>query len=319
MMIAHIKGDSPPYLEELKRDVLCGLSSPGRVLPCKWFYDERGSALFDQICQLPEYYPTRTELSIMEQYGHEMAVGLGPGITLVEFGSGSSLKTRRLLNRLIAPVAYVPLDISREHLLRSASQLQREFPQIPVIPACADYTAAFELPVGPEERLAAYFPGSTLGNFTQLEAGGFLARTAQLVRPGGALLLGLDLRKNLEELLLAYNDSQEVTAAFNLNLLARINRELGANFDLPSWHHIAIWNEAESRIEMRLVSDRKQVVQVCGQEFSFVEKEEILTEYSHKYSLESFANLATGSGWQVEEVWLDAHKRFSVQLLRSMG
>lgn len=316
-MIPHLKGDCPPHLAEFRADALRGLGQRPRVLPCKWFYDERGSALFDQICALPEYYPTRTELKIMESSAQAMAKALGEGTVLLEYGSGSSLKTRVLLKELQKPVAYVPLDISREHLLRSATRLQREFPGLSVVPWCADYTEELALPLTHEGRVAAYFPGSTIGNFAPEEALAFLRRTARLVGPGGALLIGVDLLKNRDVLRAAYNDTRGVTAAFNLNLLERMNRELGADFQLRMWGHEARWNEAASRIEMYLIASMAQTVHLQGHSFNFEHNEDILTEYSHKYSLASFQDLAGQAGFAVECVWTDEEQYFSVQLLRA--
>ncbi len=221
-----------PTSAQFRRDVLNGLRAGWKSLPCKYFYDERGSRIFDEICRLPEYYPTRTESAIMQEQGAEMGRALGPGVVLVEYGSGSSLKTRILLSHLENAAAYVPLDISGEHLRRSAQNLAAQFPALPVLPLCADYTRPFHLPEIAGAPKAVYFPGSTIGNFAPDEAALFLRGIAEVVGPGGAVLIGVDLAKSAAILEPAYNDSQGVTAAFNLNLLERINRELDGDFDL---------------------------------------------------------------------------------------
>lgn len=303
-----------PQLAEFHRDVLFGLRSPHKNLPCKWFYDERGSQLFDAICELPEYYPTRTEASIMRRNGAEMAARLGPGLTLIEYGAGSSLKTRILLRHLEKAAAYVPIDISREHLLRSAASLELEFPGLCVLPVAADYTKPFDLPIPKDAKGAVYYPGSTIGNFTPREAVAFLQRMRE-VAP--TVLIGVDLWKSASILEPAYNDAEGVTAAFNLNLLRRINRELNGDFDLANWRHLAVWNREMSRIEMQLISCAPQDVCIAGQNFKFRRGEIITTEYSHKYSLPAFSHLAASAGFEIETVWLDENELFSVQLLRA--
>jgi dimethylhistidine N-methyltransferase len=288
-----------------------------KEIQCKYLYDERGSQLFDAICELEEYYPTRTEMRIMDQHGAEMAELLGSGILLIEYGSGSSTKTPILLRHLQRPAGYVPIDIAREHLLRSAERLKSEFPQLKILPVCTDYTMPFELPEidRPVSRRVVYYPGSTIGNFHPDEARQFLRRIAGVCGSGGGLLLGVDLRKSPEILEPAYNDSAGVTAAFNLNLLERINRELGADFDLDQFEHRAIYNEERSRIEMHLISRRDQTVRVAGRAFSFETGETILTECSYKYTFEGFAELAASAGFNVKRVWTDDQQLFSVQYL----
>jgi dimethylhistidine N-methyltransferase len=309
--------DLAPERGRFLADVLDGLTRPRKSLPCKYFYDERGSALFDRICELPEYYPTRTELGILRRHAGEMAEALGPRCLVVEYGSGSSTKTSLLLERLERPAAYVPVDISREHLLRSAAALARRHPGLRVIPVCADFTQPFALPrIANAQRRAAYFPGSTIGNFAPPEASKFLARVAAQCGAGGALLIGVDLRKSGSILEPAYDDSQGVTAEFNLNLLRRINRELGADFDSAAFDHRAFWNAEEGRVEMHLVSRRAQVVQLAGRRIPVARGETIHTENSHKYDLAGFAGLARSAGFEVEEVWTDPARLFSVQILR---
>lgn len=294
----------------LLADALEGLAQNPPTLPCKWFYDERGSRLFDAICQLPEYYPTRTELGLTRAVVGAIGARLGNDISLIEFGSGSSLKTRVLLENLSVQT-YVPLDISREHLLQCAAQLEREFPRLNVEPVVADYTAPFDLPTLGDGPRAIYFPGSTIGNFAPQPAIDFL-RSARA--RGDWLLIGVDLPKDPAVLIAAYNDAQNVTAQFNLNLLERLNREAEADFDLDNWRHQAIWDADNSRIEMRLVSLANQCSHVAGQCFEFGRDDYIVTEHSHKYSLGAFERMASQSGWQIEEVWTDENSWFSLQL-----
>jgi dimethylhistidine N-methyltransferase len=298
---------------EFLRDVLAGLSAPARHLPCKYFYDEHGSHLFERICELPEYYPTRCELAILESHAGDMAALIGPGCVLVEYGSGASRKTRLLLDRLVSPRAYVPVDISREQLLASARRLAADYPHITVAPICADFTRPFRLPDLGAGRRVVYFSGSTIGNFGPVESVALLREINRLVGPGGGLLIGVDLKKDRRILEPAYDDAQGVTAAFNLNLLARINRELGADFALDSFRHHAFWNEEAGRIEMHLVSRRSQTVHLAGRAFHLKREETICTEYSHKYSLEDFAQLASAAGLEVRAVWTDEAGLFSVQ------
>jgi dimethylhistidine N-methyltransferase len=311
--------DLAPQRGRFLADVLDGLTRPHKSLPCKYFYDERGSALFDRICELPEYYPTRTELGILRRHAPAMAEALGPLCLVVEYGSGSSTKTSLLLEPLERPAAYVPVDISREHLLRSAAALARRHPGLRVIPVCADFTQPFSLPRVPNaRRRVAYFPGSTIGNFAPPEASKFLAGVAAQCGAGGALLIGVDLRKSRSILEPAYDDSQGVTAEFNRNLLRRINRELGADFDGGAFDHRAFWNAEEGRVEMHLVSRRAQVVQLAGRRIPLAPGETIHTENSHKYDLAGFAELARSAGFEVERVWTDPARLFSVQLLRGV-
>ncbi len=304
-------------LADFYDEVLSGLRQTPKTLPCKFFYDERGSRLFDQICELPEYYPTRTEMGIMQAHVDEMTARFGPDCRLVEYGSGSSLKTRILLDHAPHLAAYVPVDISREHLRRSAQALRAAYPALEVLDVCADYTQEFSLPSC--RRAAAstgvYFPGSTIGNFPPSEAAPFLTRMAALCGKNGGLLIGVDLKKDTQTLEAAYNDAQGVTAAFNLNLLTRINRELDGNFALDQWEHRAIYNPVEGRIEMHLVSRRDQPVRIGNAAICFDRGETIHTESSYKYNLDGFATLAQSAGWRVENVWTDPERLFSVQYL----
>jgi dimethylhistidine N-methyltransferase len=307
--------------DDFVRDVVEGLSRPAKELPCKYFYDARGSRLFDRICRLEEYYPTRCELALLRRHGAALAEAVGPGCALVEYGSGSSLKTRLLLDRLPDAAAYVPVDISGEHLFRSARRLARHYPSLEVAPVCADFTRPFALPPlrRPVRRRVVYFSGSTIGNFGPAEAAALLAGIARLCGPGGGLLIGVDLDKDPRLLEAAYNDRLGVTAAFNLNLLARINRELGADFDLAAFRHHAFYDRRHRRIEMHLVSRRPQTAHVAGTAFAFAEGETIRTEYSHKYRPEDFRALARPAGLEVEQVWTDDERLYSVQYLRAGG
>ena len=308
-----LKPDSSSFLQ----DVIEGLSRPRKELSPKYFYDERGSALFEAICELPEYYPTRTEMAIMREHVGEMADRLGPGCLLIEYGSGSGRKTRVLIAAL-SPVAYMPIDIAREQLARSASELAHDFPELRVLAVCADYSRPLALPADARtaaRRRVVYFPGSTIGNFTLSEAREFLREARVTVGTGGAMLVGVDLKKDEALLNAAYNDAQGVTAAFNLNLLTRINRELGADFDLTAFHHRAFYHAAMSRIEMHLVSGKQQTVTVAGHRFEFSAGETIHTENSCKYSVDEFQALAHSAGFVAEQCWTDPAGLFAVHYL----
>lgn len=295
-------------------DILEGLSATQKTLPCKFFYDERGSELFDRICDLDEYYPTRTELAIMKASVDEIAETIGADCTLIEFGSGSSLKTQLLLENLSAPLTYVPVDISGDYLLQVADQLQSRYPDIDVLPIPADFTQPLDerLLVGTPSRRVVYFPGSTIGNFTISEAARLLQQMANLAGPGGSILIGIDLVKETNVLEAAYNDASGVTAAFNLNLLQRINAELDGNFDLDQFRHEAIWNENSSRIEMHLISECEQTVTIADREFEFATGESIHTENSHKYRLDQFTELAREAGIRIDCLWCDEREWFAV-------
>jgi dimethylhistidine N-methyltransferase len=303
-----------PALSGFAADVLRGLAAPQKSLPCKYFYDAAGSELFEEITRLDEYYPTRTELAIMERHAAEMAALLGERCLLVEYGSGSSTKTRLLLDQLCDPVAYVPVDLAAEQLGRSARALAADYPAVEVLPLLADFTCPLRLPV-PRRRAArrvVYFPGSTIGNFAGEEAVALLRRTARLCGRNGGLLLGADLRKDVAILEPAYNDRRGVTAAFNLNLLARINRELGGDFVLEQFEHWAFFNATAGRIEMHLVSRCDQWVRVAGAAFSFAAGETIHTENSYKYTFTELHDLAAAGGFAPPRVWTDDGQLFSV-------
>lgn len=311
--------DLEPASEDILREALAGMRREPREFPSKLLYDPRGAELFDAICELPEYYPTRTEIGILRAHGPAMAEAIGPEALVIEFGSGAGVKPRLLLDHLRDPCAYVPLDIARGHLLRSARQLARAYPETAILPVCADYTQALRLPEPPSDprKRLAFFPGSTIGNFPRREARAFLRRIARIVGTGGLLLIGVDLRKDPDILRPAYNDAAGVTAAFNRNLLERLNREVGATFQVEAFEHDAIWNEAESRIEMWLHCRADHVVAIGRERFQLRAGESIRTEYSHKYGLEDFAALA--DPFFVRECWLDEKKWFSVQLLEVIG
>jgi dimethylhistidine N-methyltransferase len=309
--------DLGPAAPDFTREALAGLRRTPKELPCKYFYDENGSRLFDRICELEEYYPTRTELGILESHAAEMADALGPRCLLIEYGSGSSLKTRLLLKRLDRPAAYMPVDISREHLQRSADRLARLFPCLDVQPVCADFTVPMSLPrtrLSPTRRVV-YFPGSTIGNFSPDEAESLLCGIAELCGPGGGLLIGVDLKKDRRILEPAYNDALGVTAAFNRNLLVRMNRELGCDFAVERFGHHAFYDEAHGRIEMHLVAETEQGVHVGGETVHIAAGESIRTECSYKWDLKGFAVLAGAAGLKVERVWTDPRRLFSVQYL----
>jgi L-histidine Nalpha-methyltransferase len=302
---------------QFRADVLCGLLAPEKELPCKYFYDGVGSDLFEQITELDEYYPTRTELGILDRHAVEMAELLGPRCLLIEYGSGSSLKTRHLLDRLHDPAGYVPIDVSGEYLQRSAQALGEEYPDIEVLPLCADFTRPLALPACRKAaaRRVVYFPGSTLGNFTPEAGLTLLRQTAELCGRDGGLLLGVDLRKDPRVIEAAYNDRLGVTAAFNRNILVRINRELGADFDIEQFAHRVFYNAVHGRIEMHLSSLRDQIVRVGGVPFFFAEGESVHTENSYKYSFAALADLGRASGFAVERVWTDERQYFSVAYL----
>jgi dimethylhistidine N-methyltransferase len=312
--------DLHPTPADLAAEVLAGLRRRPRYIPPKFFYDARGSQLFDAITATPEYYLTRTEVEVLKANAAEIAARVGTGSLLVEPGGGSCAKVRILLEGL-RPCAYVPMDISREHLRAAAEQVAAEFPWLEVHASCTDFTRAMELPATapePEGPRVAFFPGSSIGNFDPEGAVGFLTAVATLVGPGGFLLIGVDVKKDRAVLDAAYDDAAGVTAAFNLNLLERINRELGADFDLGAWRHRAYYDESRGRIEMHLVSARDQTVHVAGEGFAFAAGETIHTENSYKYGVEEFQALAQRAGFVPEAVWTDEHRLFAVHLLRAM-
>lgn len=298
------------------RDVVAGLSRAERAIPCKYFYDARGSALFDEITGLDAYYPTRTEIGILQKNRDEIADAIGERAILIEFGSGSSVKTRLLLDELPRLAAYVPIDISQDHLLATVEELMAAYPGIPVLPVATDYTTGIDLPdLPPHRRRVAFFPGSTIGNFDPEAAKRFLRMAAQVVGPGGGMIIGVDLKKDPSILERAYDDELGVTAEFNLNLLHRINSELDGEIDPDTFEHRALWNEDAGRVEIYLVSTVDQEISVDGHRFALRAGEGIHTENSHKYTLEGFARLAAPAGFRTVRVWTDAERLFSVHYL----
>lgn len=313
--------DFAPQQGTFRQDVLRGLRCVQKELPSKYFYDEIGSSLFDQICELAEYYPTRTELAILEQHIEEITEALGPRCMLIEYGSGSSIKIRQILDHLVNPAAYVPIDICKMHLCKAAGELAEDYPALEILPVCADYTSDFVLPQ-PEAYIArkvAYYPGSTIGNFDLVQARNFLRRIAQTCGYGGGLLIGVDLKKDGNVLHRAYNDSLGVTARFNLHLLERINQEFMPGFTVKDFQHYAFYNPGHGRVEMHLMSLVPQQVCLDEHEVLFAQGETIWTESSYKYTLDEFAHLAAESGWHVEHTWLDEQKHFSIQYLSVVG
>ena len=308
-----------PQLEELRVQVLAGLRDEKKWLPCRLRYDERGSELFERITTLEEYYPTRTERAIMTAAAAEMGRIIGSGCVLIEYGSGSSAKTRVLLDHLLTPVAYVPIDVSCAQLEAAAAGIRDRYPTLKVAPMCADYNRPLRLPDVATTRghRVAYFPGSTIGNFNVDEAVPFLNRVARTVGSGGFLLVGVDLQKERAVLEAAYDDAYGVSAAFTLNVLQHLNRILDADFDTESFRHRSFYNQVRGRIETYLISATEQSVTVAGERFRFAAGESILTEVSYKFTLDGFALLAAVSGFEVVAVWIDPRQLFSVQLLRA--
>jgi dimethylhistidine N-methyltransferase len=296
-------------------DVIDGLSQHPKRLSPKYFYDAAGSELFEQITLLPEYYPTRTELSILHDRGGDISAIIPDGAALVEFGAGATTKVRLLLNQCKFD-AYVPVDISGDFLKAQAAALRKDFPALEVYPVAADFTTPFALPE-PVRAMpkVGFFPGSTLGNFEPHEACSFMRSAREILGEGAQMVIGVDLEKDERALYDAYNDSAGVTARFNLNVLVRINRELGGNFDLSAFMHRAIYNRERHRIEMHLISKKTQTVRMLGHSFAFRAGESIHTESSYKYSLDRFTALARGSGWSPRELWTDKADMFSVHAL----
>jgi L-histidine Nalpha-methyltransferase len=327
----HAKTDWRVAAPSLVADVLRGLKSRPKRLSPLYFYDERGSQLFEEICELPEYYITRTETDILQQHARTIAARIGPNALLVELGSGASTKTRLLLDELPEPAAYVPVDISRTHLMAAAQRITEAYPHLEVLPACADFTQPFALPQSSRDprRVVVFFPGSTIGNFDppaaiqlmqimrRIAASGPQTRLGMAGVPGpvGGLVIGFDLVKDPVILERAYDDAAGVTAEFNLNVLRRLNRDAGANFDLSAFRHQAVWVPEASRIEMRLISIRDQTVSIAGERLSFAADEAIITEHCHKYTPESFARLATAAGWSSQQAWTDDREYFHIQYL----
>jgi len=310
--------DLAPGEESFRDAVLNGLARPHKAIPCKFLYDERGSALFEQICRLPEYYPTRTETALLEENADEIAAQMGAYSRIIEFGSGAIHKARILLQALDRPAAYVAVDISREHLREAAASLAEDFPEVATIAICADYTGPFTLPPlpGPAGKRVGFFPGSTIGNFEPDAAARFLENCARMLGRGGEMLIGVDLKKDTRILDAAYNDRAGVTAAFNLNLFERINRELDGDLDLNLFEHFAFYSESRGRIEIYIRSLADQHATIAGRNFSFAEGELIHTEYSYKYAVPEFRVLAAGAGFRPVETWTDRNELFSVHYFR---
>jgi dimethylhistidine N-methyltransferase len=310
--------DLAPSEESFRDAVLAGLGQVPKTLPCKFFYDARGSALFEEICEVPEYYLTRTEIRVLEEYAGAIDGQIGPHCRLVELGSGSSRKVRILLEALEAPAAYVPVDISREHLREAAARLAADFPALSVIAVCADYTRPFPLPPlpGPPGKRVGFFPGSTIGNFEPEAVERFLSHCAELLGPEGEMLIGVDLKKDPAILNQAYNDRAGLNAAFNLNLLERINRELGGDIDIARFEHLAFYSETKGRMELYLKSLADQTATIAGRHFHFAEGERIHTENSYKYAIPEFHALALRAGFRAVHTWTDPDDLFSVHYFR---
>jgi L-histidine Nalpha-methyltransferase len=301
--------------------VLAGLRAARKHLPCRLLYDARGAALFERICTLDAYYPTRTEIALLERCLPDVARVVGDGACVIEPGSGEGIKTRRLLEALAAPAAYVPIDVSSEQLVCTAARLRAAFPDLEVAPLAGDYTRPLVLPHlrRRHARTLVFFPGSTIGNFEPDEARDFLARFAQLAGAGALLLLGADSTRDPEVLLRAYDDEEGVTAAFDLNVLAHVNRTHAGSFDGDAFMHRAVWNAACSRVEMHLVSRVHQVVKVAGEAFRFARGESIVTEHCYKYAPETLRELLEGAGWQVLEVFTGAPQPMRLWLCATPG
>ena len=314
---ASLRAEEAGGSDEFADAVLSGLGRRPRSIPCRFFYDAKGSELFEEITALDEYYPTRTETALLEAHGEEIAALAGSGRILVEFGSGSSRKTSLLLGALGEVPVYIPIDIAAESLREAAEWLSGQHDGLTILPVIADFTATRVLPpiVRGQKRLG-FFSGSTIGNLTHAEARAFLNNAAQLLGPSSAFLVGVDLKKDISVLLPAYDDGEGVTAAFNLNLLTRINRELGGTFDLTRFAHEAIYNEVAGRVEIYLRSLAEQIVRVKDRAFAFAEGERIHTENSHKYTVAEFQSLASASGWRPVKAWTDEANLFSLHLLR---
>jgi dimethylhistidine N-methyltransferase len=303
-------------VSEFAADVLAGLTAVRKRLSPKYFYDRAGSELFERITELPEYYPTRCDIGILTEHAEDIAALIPARAAMIEFGSGSSAKTRIVLCRAKALIAYVPVDISAEFLRQQADALRREYPTIAMLPVVADFDKPFRLPAAVEKLpRVGFFPGSTIGNFEPHEAANLLRNAARILGKGASFIVGVDLVKDTRILQKAYNDSAGVTAQFNLNLLARINRELGGKFDLASFEHHAFYNRERSRIEMHLASLKRQRVRLLGECIDFRAGETIHTENSYKYSVEAFRAMARGAGWSPTAVWTDPKQYFSVHVL----
>lgn len=311
--------DLEPVVEDFKTAVVAGLSRTPKTLPCKFFYDKVGSELFSRICKLDEYYPTRTEIGILRRIASRIAELAGPDCHLIEFGSGDSIKVRLLLEAMISPARYTAVDISRDHLRNSAEDLARMFPEIEIAAVCGDYTRLFDVSTPcarADAKRVGFFPGSTIGNFTPIEAAAFLEFSTGLL-DGGDFIIGVDLKKDPDHLTAAYNDAEGITAAFNLNLLARINCELDGDFDVDAFEHRAHYDLQKGRIEMHLISRRAQTAAIDDHRFDFFKDETIHTENSYKYGIEEFQEIATSAGFQALNCWTDEDRLFSIHYLRA--
>jgi dimethylhistidine N-methyltransferase len=309
----------PVEQELVIEEILEGLSKPLKSLPSKFFYDERGSLLFEEITKLNEYYLTKTEIKIMQDNIDEIASCIGEKKILVELGSGSSVKIRLLIEHLPDLAAYIPVDISEEHLTKSSRALKNDYPELEIFPLVTDFTQWFSLPeiYEPFNGIEAFYPGSTIGNFTPEDARNFLKRISTICGRGSGLLIGVDLKKDKQILYNAYNDSKGITAEFNLNILHHINNIFNADFNVNNFHHCAVYNEEQGRIEMYLVSNKAQTVSIRGNKFTFNKGERLITEYSYKYSLNDFSELVKDI-YKIEKVWLDDNQFFSVQFLKAI-
>jgi dimethylhistidine N-methyltransferase len=299
--------------EAFRADVLAGLSHPRKTLPSRWLYDQRGSELFEEITRLDEYYLTRTETAILRSHADEMAALCGDGVVLLEYGAGAAIKSEILIDALHAPRLYAPIDIAADFLAETIERFRNRFPDLPVRPIITDFTIDFDIPADvPDRPRAAFFPGSTLGNLGPQDAGALLRRMREHVGRAGKAIIGIDLRKDVETLIAAYDDKLGVTAEFNLNLLTRINRELEGDFALEAFAHEARWSERESAIEMHIASLKPQTVSVAGLSFTFAQGETIHTETCRKFDTASFAFAAQRCGWQLEKLWSDPAQLFAV-------
>jgi dimethylhistidine N-methyltransferase len=315
--LARLQQVTPPETDSFADTMLDGLAKSPKEIACKYFYDEAGSRLFDQICELPEYYQTRTEVALLKRHAGEIAALMGNEVEIVEFGAGSLRKVRILLDAAHNPRAYTPLDISGDYLSDVVRILAADYPALTLRPLVGDFTRPLEIPaLSPPSRRAGFFPGSTIGNFKPDAAMALLRRMRGSLN-GGGLLVGVDLVKDPVRLHAAYNDAAGVTALFNKNLLARANRELGADFELDAFAHYAPYNAAAHRIEMYLVSLKRQSVTLGGRHFEFAQGEAVHTEDSHKYTIESFREMACRAGFNPRAVWTDEDRLFSMHWLES--
>jgi len=312
--IADEVDDSSQASGTFKAEIIAGLKHTPKRIQSKFFYDERGSRLFEEITLLEEYYLTRVEIEILQKYLSEMAALIGPKAVVIEFGTGAGVKTRMLIEALDKPKSFIPIDISREQLNEASRELAARFPSLDIRPVCADYTSTIAIPLDSETagKKIVFFPGSTIGNFTPEEAVGFLRQVAKLAGPDGALLIGFDRNKSTKVLEDAYNDNLGITAKFNLNLIHRINREFAVNIPVENFDHFAFFNNDESRIEMHLISRVEQTLMLGGEEIHLGAGEHIITEYSYKYSSPAFQGLLGSSGFVVQARWTDSNGYFEV-------